>query len=126
MSSSVLQRSSSLFSRNVLKAQQSRSISTRHTLKNAPTTKNIGQFIRYERTRSNQGPLMLVPNACYSTSLKCLGVRKGFGHQARGYASGPGGNGFPGISFGPQHQKGDALKEYVSNLLLAREMTGRG
>lgn len=37
--------------------------------------------------------------------------------STRKYASGPpggGGGGFPGLSFGPQHQKGDALKEYVS------------
>jgi hypothetical protein len=39
----------------------------------------------------------------------------------RGYASQPPGGqrpggGFPGFSLGPQHQKGDALKEYVSSL----------
>lgn len=37
--------------------------------------------------------------------------------STRKYASGSpggGGGGFPGLSFGSQHQKGDALKEYVS------------
>lgn len=41
--------------------------------------------------------------------------------QVRGYAQGPPGGGegiggkggFPGFSLGPQHQKGEALKEYV-------------
>lgn len=34
--------------------------------------------------------------------------------QSRGYAQGPtGGGGFPGFSMKPQHQKGEALKEYV-------------
>lgn len=41
--------------------------------------------------------------------------------STRNYASSPpgagggnsGGGGFPGFSFGPQHKKGDALKEYV-------------
>jgi ATP-dependent Clp protease ATP-binding subunit ClpB len=32
----------------------------------------------------------------------------------RNYAQPPGG-GFPGLTLGPQHQKGDALKEYVSH-----------
>ena len=32
----------------------------------------------------------------------------------RNYAQQPAG-GFPGFSFGPQHQKGEALKEYVSH-----------
>lgn len=31
----------------------------------------------------------------------------------RNYAQPPGG-GFPGFALGPQHQKGEALKEYVS------------
>ncbi|GLB41469.1 putative P-loop containing nucleoside triphosphate hydrolase protein [Lyophyllum shimeji] len=35
----------------------------------------------------------------------------------RGYAQGPGGaGGMPGFSFGPQHQKGEALKEYSVDL----------
>ncbi|THU87995.1 P-loop containing nucleoside triphosphate hydrolase protein [Dendrothele bispora CBS 962.96] len=35
----------------------------------------------------------------------------------RGYAQGPGGNGgFPGLKLGPQHQKGEALKEYSVDL----------
>ncbi|KII86099.1 hypothetical protein PLICRDRAFT_44563 [Plicaturopsis crispa FD-325 SS-3] len=40
----------------------------------------------------------------------------------RSYAQGPPGGGgkggFPGFSMGPQHQKGEALKEYVSALFL--------
>ncbi|KAJ3887938.1 P-loop containing nucleoside triphosphate hydrolase protein [Lentinula edodes] len=53
-------------------------------------------------------------------------VRYGFQViSARNYASGPpggaggsngGGGGFPGFSFGPQHKKGDALKEYSVDL----------
>ncbi|KIK61765.1 hypothetical protein GYMLUDRAFT_73272 [Collybiopsis luxurians FD-317 M1] len=38
--------------------------------------------------------------------------------STRNYASGPGGGsgGFPGFSLGPQHKKGDALKEYSVDL----------
>jgi ATP-dependent Clp protease ATP-binding subunit ClpB len=37
--------------------------------------------------------------------------------SARNYAQPPGGGGgFPGFSLGPQHQKGEALKEYVRHL----------
>ncbi|KAE9397053.1 P-loop containing nucleoside triphosphate hydrolase protein [Gymnopus androsaceus JB14] len=51
---------------------------------------------------------------------------KRYGFQVtstRNYASGPpGGGGFPGFSFGPQHKKGDALKEYSVDLTeMARE-----
>lgn len=55
----------------------------------------------------------MVPSACVTL--------RGGSHLRRGYSSGPpggaggggGGGGFPGFSMGPQHQKGDALKEYV-------------
>ncbi|PPR01557.1 hypothetical protein CVT24_005883 [Panaeolus cyanescens] len=67
---------------------------------------------QYVRTRSTPGPLLLVPTAC-------VALRGGF--QSYRYASGPGGGsggggGFPGFSMGPQHQKGEALKEYSVDL----------
>ena len=66
--------------------------------------------VQYARTRPRSGSLFLVPSAS-------VALRGGL-QLRRGYASGPpggagGGGGFPGFSMGPQHQKGDALKEYV-------------
>ncbi len=68
--------------------------------------------VQYARTRPRSGSLFLVPSACVAL--------RGGSQLGRGYASGPpggpggaGGGGFPGFSMGPQHQKGDALKEYV-------------
>ena len=46
--------------------------------------------------------------------------------QKRGYAQGPGGGGggfpggFPGLSLKPQHQKGEALKEYVRPVIFSQ------
>ena len=64
--------------------------------------------LQYARTRPDL--LMLIPrSACVAQGFQSL----------RHYANGPGGppggsgGGFPGLSLGPQHQKGDALKEYV-------------
>jgi hypothetical protein len=67
---------------------------------------------RYTRTRIQHGPRFLVPNAC-------VPLRKPRGvHQWRHYSNKPpggGAGGFPGLSLGSQHQKGEALKEYVSS-----------
>ncbi|KAF9038696.1 P-loop containing nucleoside triphosphate hydrolase protein [Panaeolus papilionaceus] len=72
-------------------------------------TRDLNQL--YVKTRRIPGPLLLVPTAC-------VALRGGF--QSYRYASGPGGGagggGFPGFSMGPQHQKGDALKEYSVDL----------
>lgn len=66
--------------------------------------------LQYARTRTRPGPLILVPSAC-------IALRTGLRHYANGPrgppGGGAGGGGFPGFSLGPQHQKGDALKEYV-------------
>ena len=59
-------------------------------------------------------PFFLMPSAC-------VALRNSYGiQQWRRYATKPPGGsggaasgGFPGLSFGSQHQKGDALKEYV-------------
>jgi hypothetical protein len=70
------------------------------------TTRRSG--LQYARTRTRPGPLLVVPSAC-------VALRGGV-QSLRGYANGAGGGGgkgFPGFSLGPQHQKGEALKEYV-------------
>ncbi|KAF8194661.1 P-loop containing nucleoside triphosphate hydrolase protein [Pholiota molesta] len=73
--------------------------------------------LQYARTRTHPGPLLVVPSAC-------VALRGGV-QSLRGYANGAGGGGgkgFPGFSLGPQHQKGEALKEYSVDLTeLARE-----
>lgn len=73
-----------------------------------------------------------------SSSLKTISpvVRQGFPITAvRHYAQPPGGGGgggmgggggFPGLSFGPSHQKGDALKEYVSHVFLGSGRAANG
>jgi len=101
----------------------SRFLSTSSKLAQAPSTRvrllsnastlssSRNEILRYTRTRARSGPFLLVPTACIS-------IPNGFLNGiARSYSTGPGGGqgggGFPGFSLGQQHQKGDALKQYV-------------
>ena len=86
--------------------------------KSASLTVNTTQSLQYARTRSRPEPFLLMPSAC-------IALRNSYGNQQwRRYSTKPPGGsgggasgGFPGLSFGPQHQKGEALKEYVRTLL---------
>ncbi|KAF9444262.1 P-loop containing nucleoside triphosphate hydrolase protein [Macrolepiota fuliginosa MF-IS2] len=71
----------------------------------------------YLRTRTRPGPLLVVPAACIARRGRPSAART----HVRGYATPPGGGGFPGFSFAPQG-KGEALKEYSTDLTaLARD-----
>jgi hypothetical protein len=67
---------------------------------------------------------LVKPSVQNGVRLGLLGSTLRAGHHVRrqfppvfvrNYAQPPGGNGFPGFTMGPQHQKGEALKEYVSH-----------
>jgi hypothetical protein len=82
-------------------------------------TSTLGQpkrKLQYAWPRTRPAPLFLAPTAFVSR----LGPFSG--QQWRSYANKPpgggGGSGFPSFSLGPQHQKGEALKEYVCSVPL--------
>lgn len=71
----------------------------------------LARLLRYARTRTSPGPLMLVPTAC--AAQRTLPIVR---HYASPPSGGGGMGGFPSFSLGPQHNKGDALKEYVRTI----------
>ena len=65
---------------------------------------------QYARPRTRTVSPLLSPTPCMARHGLSVG------RQWRSYATKPpggGGSGFPGFNLGPQHQKGEALKEYV-------------
>ena len=79
-----------------------------------------------------QHPLLRTPNAARRLAPS-LATRLALPYvSTRGYAQGPPGGGGPGggmpggfsFKMGPQHEKGEALKEYVSTLLRVTVHTG--
>ncbi|KAJ8084861.1 chaperone ATPase hsp78 [Marasmius tenuissimus] len=88
----------------------SRIISTRHLVRLAPQRSfGLGSVWR---TRVLP-PKSVVPIARHG--FQTFSPRR-YAQPPAGGGGGNGGGGFPGFSFGPQHKKGDALKEYSVDL----------
>ena len=78
---------------------------------------------RYARTRTRPGPLLVVPTACVAIPRPPHAASRYYSNGIGG-GGGPPKGGFPSFTMGPQHQKGEALKEYVSRLFCSVEFLG--
>jgi hypothetical protein len=79
---------------------------------------------RYARTRTHPGPLLVVPSACVAIPRLPHAVSRCYSNGIGGGGGGPPKGGFPSFSLGPQHQKGEALKEYVSRGFCSAAFSG--
>ena len=79
-----------------------------------PALGQSNRALQCVRPQTRAGPLLLSPTACVAPHHVFVGRHwRSYATKSPGGGGGGGGGGFPGFSLGPQHQKGEALKEYV-------------